>query len=93
MRRRHLPMRVCLGCGAVDQQAAMLRIVRTPDGRLALDAARRAGGRGGYLHRQSACWVEFARRKGLVRSLRAPADRAVRSALVTELECRAEGKA
>ena len=85
-RRGHVPMRTCLGCGGVDRQAALLRIVRDAGGNLHLDPARRAGGRGGYLHPSPACWTGFARRKGLVRSLRAAVDRPARAALVTQLQ-------
>ena len=85
-RRRHVPMRTCMGCGAIDPQQALLRVVRTDSGALDIDGARRAGGRGGYLHGRSECWTRFARRKGAVRSLRASVDRAARTALVAQLE-------
>jgi predicted RNA-binding protein YlxR (DUF448 family) len=78
-------MRTCLGCGKVDQQPALIRIVRDGAGRLRLDAERRAGGRGGYLHRAPECWARFAQRKGPVRSLRAAVDRPTRVALVAHL--------
>lgn len=74
-----------MGCGAAAPQAGLLRVVRTVEGDLQLDPGRRAGGRGGYLHRQRYCWDRFARRKGPLRSLRATVDRAARSALVAAL--------
>jgi len=82
-------MRTCMGCGTVDAQRAMLRIVRAGAGTLSVDVARRAGGRGGYLHPHPECWLRFARRKGAVRSLRASVDRSVRAALVADLQSRA----
>jgi predicted RNA-binding protein YlxR (DUF448 family) len=63
----------------------LVRIVRVDTGALAVDATRRAGGRGGYLHRQPECWGRFAQRKGPVRSLRAVVDRPARAALVAAL--------
>ena len=84
-RPRHMPMRTCMGCGASEPQRALLRVVRTTAGGLAIDRARRAGGRGGYLHDRRECWTQFARRRGPVRSLRAQVDRAVRTALLEQL--------
>jgi predicted RNA-binding protein YlxR (DUF448 family) len=83
-------MRTCLGCGAVDQQGALIRIVRDPAGTLAVDAPRRAGGRGGYLHPRPQCWARFTQRKGPVRSFRAAVDRPTRTALVGQLTGRVE---
>jgi len=91
-RRGHVPMRTCLGCGAIDAQSALLRVVRTAEGTLGLDPKRRAGGRGGYLHPRAECWAGFARRKGPVRAFRAAVDRPTRAALIAELQGRAQGE-
>jgi hypothetical protein len=80
-----VPVRTCLGCGVADPQSALLRFVRDGGGALRLDVQRRAGGRGGYLHRRPECWARFTRRKGPVRSLRAVIDRPARAALVAQL--------
>ena len=81
-------MRTCLGCGMVDRQATLLRIVRDAAGTLGIDAPRRAGGRGGYLHPHPDCWARFAQRKGPVRSLRVAVDRPTRAALIAQLQSR-----
>ena len=94
-RRGHVPLRTCLGCGEIDAQRALLRIVRDVSGRLGLDPHRRSGGRGGYLHPRPECWAGFARRKGPVRAFRAAVDRPARAVLVAVLQSRtvvSEGK-
>jgi predicted RNA-binding protein YlxR (DUF448 family) len=63
----------------------MVRIVRTTAGGLALDPARRCGGRGGYLHRARACWDAFVRGKAFLPSLRARVGVMDRRALIAEL--------
>ena len=78
----HTPVRTCMACGSRAPQATLLRIVRNGAEGLRPDAERRAGGRGGYLHREPACWTRFAQRKGALRALRAAADRPERVALV-----------
>jgi predicted RNA-binding protein YlxR (DUF448 family) len=75
-----------MGCGVSAPQIGLLRVVRSADGTLQLDMTRRAGGRGGYLHRSRECWDRFAGRKGMLRSLRATIDRPARAALIAELQ-------
>ena len=49
----------------------LLRIVRAPDGVVAVDPTRRASGRGAWLHARSACIDAALTRGGLARALRA----------------------
>jgi len=79
-----------MGCGRRDPKRDMLRIVGLAGEGLRFDAAQRAGGRGGYLHRREDCWNRFGRRKGMIRSLRVAADSASRAALVQELRLHAD---
>lgn len=83
------PTRTCVGCGQRAAQPLLQRFVLQAGG-LVLDGGRRAPGRGGYLHDDPACWRQFTRRRGPVRSLRAPVERAAREALTTVLADRRE---
>ncbi len=78
------PIRTCVGCGRQAPQDTLVRFVAAGDG-LRLDGARRAPGRGAYLHRAPECWAAFARRRGPVRSLRRSPGRAERAELVAAL--------
>jgi len=78
------PVRTCVGCGSRTPQATLVRFASAGGG-LALDARRRLPGRGGYLHRDPACWTAFVRRRGPVRSLRATPTVAERERLVSLL--------
>jgi uncharacterized protein len=82
---RHIAMRTCLGCVQRAPQRELSRIALNADGQLAIDRARRAGGRGGYLHANESCWEQFSSRKGHVRSLARAIDKPTRLALVTAL--------
>lgn len=55
-RVRRVPQRTCVGCGEVHGKRELLRIVRTPQGELALDPTGKRNGRGAYVHRDEACW-------------------------------------
>ena len=80
----HVAVRSCIGCGARAPQDTLVRLVAGADG-LRLDPARRAPGRGGYLHRDPACWDAFVRRRGAVRSLRRTPSHQERERLVGAL--------
>ncbi len=82
------PVRSCVGCGERAPQPALVRIVWRGGG-LQADRARRAGGRGAYVHEQTACFDAFVQRRGSVRSLRTSVPRPAREALVATLR---EGK-
>jgi predicted RNA-binding protein YlxR (DUF448 family) len=56
LRPRHVPRRTCIGCRQVEGKRALVRIVRTPDSHVAVDATGKAKGRGAYLHPVRACW-------------------------------------
>jgi hypothetical protein len=49
----------------------MLRVVRSPDGRVDVDPTGSAPGRGAYVHRAEACVDLALGRGGLARALRA----------------------
>jgi predicted RNA-binding protein YlxR (DUF448 family) len=90
LRRRHVPLRTCLGCGERDTKKNLSRFVRREDG--ALEPAAEARGRGGYLHRREECWRAFLKRKGLGRALRAEVAPGAREELVRRLRSEGESK-
>ena len=71
--RARSPIRTCLGCRRARPQAELLRIVRTPDGRVEPDPERRGRGRGAYLCRREACLSECVRRGRWPQAFRVPA--------------------
>ena len=78
------PVRTCAGCAERAVQGSLLRFVGTADG-LVADSARRAVGRGAYLHRDERCFDLFVRRRGPVRSLRQSVGRPERERFVASL--------
>lgn len=82
MKRGYRPQRTCLGCGARNEQSALLRIVERA-GELCVD--RLAEGRGAYLHRREECWGAFVRKKSLYRALRVEVGREAKQRLVQAL--------
>ena len=51
----HVPMRTCAVCRQVRPKRSLTRIVRSPDGTLAIDPSGKAAGRGTYVCDAEAC--------------------------------------
>jgi predicted RNA-binding protein YlxR (DUF448 family) len=55
-RARHVPQRTCIVCRQVRPKRELIRVVRTPDGHIALDPTGKKSGRGAYLCARRSCW-------------------------------------
>lgn len=60
---RHIPQRTCIACKEVRPKRELIRVVRTPEGHVELDATGKKSGRGAYLCARRSCW-EPALKKG-----------------------------
>ncbi|MDO4617754.1 MAG: YlxR family protein [Lachnospiraceae bacterium] len=66
---RKIPMRKCVGCSEKKEKKELIRVLRTPEGEILLDATGRQNGRGAYLCRNTECFRKAVRSRGLERSL------------------------
>ncbi|MGD8237250.1 MAG: YlxR family protein [Armatimonadota bacterium] len=71
-RRKRVPQRSCVACGAQGAKRELLRVVRTPQGAVAYDPTHKAPGRGAYVCRDKRCVEKAMRSRALSRSLKAP---------------------
>ncbi len=78
-RRRKVPVRTCAGCGRRAMRPLLARFGLAGDGSLLW---REKGGRGAYLHRETACARRFLGNKKAIRGIRAGATRETREALL-----------
>jgi predicted RNA-binding protein YlxR (DUF448 family) len=79
--RKHVPQRTCVGCRAVNAKRQLVRVVRSPAGRVEVDPTGKAAGRGAYLHERRACWEQALDRKTLDQALKLTITDADRAAL------------
>jgi predicted RNA-binding protein YlxR (DUF448 family) len=70
MSRKHIPMRTCVQCREVRPKRELVRIVRTPQGTVEIDARGKAAGSGAYLCRNRACWEKAIPKKQLDHALK-----------------------
>lgn len=66
-RPRHQPSRTCIACRETRSKRELLRIVRTPDQHILIDATGKMSGRGAYLCARLACWELALKTKRLER--------------------------
>ena len=48
-RKRKVPLRKCLGCNEMKPKRELIRIVRSPEGKVDIDKVGKAPGRGCYI--------------------------------------------
>jgi len=78
IRPKHIPERTCIACRQIRPKRELVRIVRTPGGKIEVDPTGKGAGRGAYLCRQPVCWQDGLVKKRLEHALRAqltPEDR------------------
>ena len=76
-RQRRVPTRTCVVCRERRQKDGLLRIVRTPEGRVVFDPTGRLNGRGAYICSDADHWgegVSVANRGKLNRALKTEID-------------------
>ena len=66
---RRFPVRTCVACRTERQKREFVRIVRSPNGTVSLDASGRANGRGAYLCADGSCWAAALNKKSIERAL------------------------
>ncbi len=68
-RPKHVPQRTCVACHQVKPKRELLRIVRTPQGRVEMDPTGKKSGRGAYLCANRSCWTMALKKKRLEQEL------------------------
>lgn len=62
--------RTCVGCGTTSDKRGFVRVVRTKEGHVDVDATGRSAGRGAYLCADTECFEAARKRRRLDSSLR-----------------------
>ena len=83
---KKVPMRQCVGCQEMKSKKEMLRVLKTAEDEIVLDATGRKNGRGAYLCFSKECLAKARKNKGLERSLKRAIPSAVYDSLEKELD-------
>ena len=88
---KKVPMRRCVGCGEMKSKKELLRIIRTAEDEILLDATGKKNGRGAHLCPNEECFKKAVKAKGLERSLKMAVPKEVIENLAKEMEKVAAG--
>jgi uncharacterized protein len=84
IKKRKVPMRVCIGCQEKKPKKELVRIVRTPNGEVMLDSTGKKAGRGAYICPQEVCLNKAIKARRLERNLQTKiSDQLVKEITVT----------
>lgn len=67
---KKIPLRQCIGCGEMKSKKEMMRVLKTPEDEILLDATGKKNGRGAYICKEKECLVKARKNKGLERSFK-----------------------
>lgn len=83
---KKIPMRKCVGCQEMKGKKEMIRILRTEQEGIILDATGRKNGRGAYICRSGECLEKAIKNRGVERSLKMSIPQEVYDSLKKEIE-------
>ncbi len=70
MTNKKIPMRQCVGCREMKPKRELIRIIRTAEEEILVDATGKKNGRGAYICPSRKCLEQAMKNKGLERSLK-----------------------
>jgi hypothetical protein len=90
MANKKIPLRQCVGCQEAKSKKDLIRIIKTPEEEVILDATGRKNGRGAYICPNPECLKKAIKSKGLERSLKVSIPKEVYENLEKEMNAFAE---
>lgn len=85
MRKKKVPIRLCLGCQEPKPKKDLIRIVRNREGDISLDKTGKKSGRGAYICPNRTCFNIARKTRRLEKSLGAKIDEQIYALLEEEL--------
>ena len=67
---KKVPMRQCTGCREMKAKRDMIRVIKTAENEICIDATGRKNGRGAYICPSMDCLKQAMKSRGLERSLK-----------------------
>lgn len=90
--QKKIPMRQCLGCREMKPKRELLRVVRSPEGEVALDPRGKLPGRGAYVCPDPDCFKKAVKSRALDRALEVKIPEDVMLRLASLLEEKDDGQ-
>lgn len=84
--KKKIPLRKCVGCQEMKSKKEMIRVLKTTEDEILLDATGKKNGRGAYLCFSKECLGKAVKNRGLERSFRQEIPKEVYERLEKEME-------
>lgn len=85
LKKRKIPMRMCVGCREMKPKLELMRVVKPQDGDCAIDRTGKAPGRGAYVCEDAECLKKAQKTHALERALEAKIDDSVFEQLASQI--------
>ncbi|MBS6517997.1 MAG: YlxR family protein [Clostridium sp.] len=85
MGMKKIPLRQCIGCGEMKSKKELIRVLKTTEDEIVIDATGRKNGRGAYICPSMDCFKKAVKSRGLERSLKMAIPKEVYEALEKEM--------
>lgn len=82
---KKIPQRQCIGCNQMKNKKELIRILKTQDEGIIIDATGKKNGRGAYICRNAECLKKARKSKGLERAFKMMIDSCVYDELEKEM--------
>lgn len=83
---KKVPMRKCVGCQEMKNKKEMIRILKTTEDEIILDATGKKNGRGAYICLSKECFDRAVKNRGVERSLKMSIPQTIYDSLKKEIE-------
>ena len=83
---KKIPMRMCTGCREMQPKKELIRVVKTAEGEIKLDATGKLNGRGAYICKNNACLEKARKTNALARAFEMQVKDDIYQRLETELD-------
>ena len=70
MSDKKVSLRRCIGCGEMKDKRELIRVIRTKESEISIDATGKKNGRGAYMCCSSECLKKAIKTRGLERSFK-----------------------
>ena len=86
MTNKKVTMRQCVGCREIKAKKELIRVIKTSDNQVLVDATGKKNGRGAYLCPRRECLEKAVKNKGLERSLKTAVPKEIYQDFEKEME-------
>lgn len=86
MKKKKIPLRMCLGCQEMKAKKELIRVVKNKDNEISIDFIGKKPGRGAYICRDTGCLEKAKKAKRLEKAFEAAISAEIYDALKQQLE-------